>query len=125
MQIFSASVTSTAYRVTRTMTGVECDVCHKIIPVRTRCRQDNEGRYFEVTTGHRDWGLESPESIETLDICPECVGKYISDYLKGCSDTGYVNVETEVVWARKKSEVVDNPPQEGETTKESHDCGWY
>lgn len=119
MRIYSASVTSTAYKVTRTMTGVECDICNKIIPVLKR----GENRYFEVTTGHRDWGNDSCESVETIDICPECVSKYVSDYLRDCSNTGYLRIETEAVWASKKSEVVDKPPAEGEITKEDHD--WY
>jgi hypothetical protein len=61
--------------------------------------------------------------METLDICPECVGKYITEYLRDCSNTGYLRVDTCVVWEDKKSEVVDKPPKEGEITKEDHD--WF
>lgn len=118
MRIYSASVTSTAYKVTKIVTGVECDVCDKIIRVN-----DSKRRYFEVTTGHHDWGNDSCESIKTRDICPDCIDKYVSEYLRDCSDTGYIEIETCEVYADKESLVVDKPPIEGEVTKEGHD--WY
>lgn len=118
----SNSVASIAYKVTRTVTGVQCDVCDAIIPVKPSCYGDNSNQYFEVTTGHRDWGNDSCESVETRDICRECVVDFIKKYLSDCSNTAYLNLQTRVVYGREISEVVDKPPKNGEITKIKHDC---
>lgn len=120
MQLFGEPKTTVAYKVTRTLIGVECDVCGKVITSTNRSMGNNIGRYFEVLTGHHDWGLESPESRKKIDVCPDCVGKYIADYLVNCSDTGYLEVSTEVVWGRKKSEVLDRQPEDGEVIRVDH-----
>lgn len=116
--IMSLAVTTTAYKLTKTVTGVKCDVCGRIIPVG-----DNNNRYYEITTGHNDWGNDSWESRKTIDVCPECTPIYIADYLKknAHSNTAYLEVETETVWAKKSSEIVDVPPKEGATVEEKHD----
>lgn len=110
--LLSNSVTSTAYKVTKTVTGIECDVCHNVVPVKSYRDNGMSNRYFEITTGHSDWGNDSIDSYETLDVCEECTPKYVSDYLRDCSDTAHL---------RKVSEVVDRPPKEGEITREEHD----
>lgn len=121
MKVYSASEIKTAYKVTRTMTGVECDVCKKILSVNKR----GDDRYFTVTTGHHDWGNDSIESRKTIDICPECLNKYVSDYFEEYegSHTAYLEIETEVLWAEKETKVLDTAPIEGEVTKEGHD--WW
>lgn len=89
-------VISKEYRVT----GVKCDICGRIIPAVTFYRTD-ASKYFRVTTGHNDWGNDSCDSVKHRDICPECVGKFVSDYLgdKNGYDTAYIEVETEWVSA--------------------------
>lgn len=124
MKHLSTSVTSTAYKITRTVTGVECDICGKIIPVKCNAWQNEARQYFEITTGHHDWGNDSCDSIETVDVCPECAPKYIADYLESCSLTGYIEVESQEAWAEKTSEVVDKKPEEGEMTTEHHERFW-
>jgi hypothetical protein len=59
--------------------------------------------------------------METLDICPKCAAKFIEDYLADCSDTAYLNLEAKVVWGRKSSTVVDEPPNENEVLEKEHD----
>ena len=121
-RLLSAAVTTTAYKVTKTMTGVKCDICEDVIPVnKNRSWNDNSDQYFEVATGHHDWGLESLESRETRDVCRKCIMKYIEDYLEDCSDTAYLELNTKTVWAKKFSEVVDTPPKEGEVEELDHD----
>lgn len=112
------SVTSTAYKVTRTVIGIECDICNKVIPVRGNT--DNR-RYFEITTGHSDWGNDSIESMETVDVCPDCVTKYIEDYLRDCSNTAYLNLRVEIAYPSNQSVTVDRLPAKGETTRIEHD----
>lgn len=121
MKVYSASEIKTAYKVTRTMTGVECDVCKKILSVDKR----GDDRYFEVTTGHHDWGNDSIDSVKTIDVCPECLNKYVADYFKDSEDsyTAYLDIATKRLWAKTETKVLDNAPKEGEVTKEGHD--WW
>lgn len=120
---FGAAVTSTAYKVTKTCIAVECDICHKTIPVKKRNYTDRSGRYFEITTGHNDWGNDSIESIETRDVCDECAPQFIYEYLDGIaySNTAYMKVKNKIVCGYRESDIVDNPPKEGETIVEQHD----
>lgn len=122
MKHLSSSVTSPAYKVTQTVIDVECDVCHKIIPATKRSWTDKSGRYFTVTTGHHDWGNDSIDSIETIDICPECLPKYVTDYFEEMEDsnTAYLNIETDVAYPEETSCFLKEPPKEGEVfTKRS------
>ena len=82
-----------------------CDGCQKIL---FRCygeeykpndepwrdyTQDVE--FFEVTTGHNDWGNDSCDSIEYHTYCRECFAKPIHKYLartNGRKDTEYINI---------------------------------
>ena len=123
MKHLSSSVTSLAYKVTQTVIGVECDVCHKVIPADKRGWADRTGRYFEVTTGHRDWGNDSCESVQTLDICPECLTKYVADYFEKMrgSNTAYLEITTEVSYPEESSCFLKDPPKEGETFTVRHD----
>ncbi len=69
---------------------IRCDNCNKKII--------DEEKYFEVTTGHHDWGNDSCESIEHLDICEKCINKFSENYLKENkeSNTAYIEIETEI-----------------------------
>jgi hypothetical protein len=65
---------------------VTCDICENDIP---------EGQYrYKVTTGHRDWGYDSVESIEQFDICSDnCLQKKFDLFLKSDEFTKYINIE--------------------------------
>lgn len=119
MKYLSATVTSTAYKVTKTVTGVGCDICKKVIPI-DEPKRDNK-KYFRVTTGHNDWGNDSCDSIEYRDICPDCVGKFVTNYLSKADGTSYLKVETKYARAEKQSTVVDKPPEEGKVFRERND----
>ena len=122
-KLMSLAVTTTAYKLTKTTTGVKCDVCGKNIPVKERQWNDDSDRYYEITTGHNDWGNDSCESRKTIDVCPECAPTYIADYLKKnvSSDTAYLEIESKTVWGEQSSEIVDVPPKEDETVEKHHD----
>ena len=119
--LMSNSVMSTAYKITKTVTGVECDICKDVIPVKSLSHSNSEHRYFEVPTGHYDWGNDSCDSVETRDICPKCISKFIEEYLRDCSDTAHLQLHTYIVEDDEYSEVVDVPPKEGEVTRKEHD----
>lgn len=121
---YSAEVTSTAYKITKTLTAVQCDICKKTINAKSGGWGNDPDRYYEVTTGHRDWGNDSCDSIETRDICPDCIVKFVEEYLDECSnrDTAYLNIESECVYTDKDTRYVDTPPKEGEQIVEH---SWY
>ena len=86
-----SETTETVLKVKRNVTGVRCDVCEKIVPV-------NRGvvsRYFNVRTGHNDWGNDSCDSVESQDICPDCINKFVTEYLRdSVGTTRYIDIET-------------------------------
>lgn len=54
--------------------------------------------YYHVTTGHNDWGNDSIDSIDHMDICPSCLVNEYSDYVDRASkgyNTEYINIEHE------------------------------
>ena len=69
-----------------------CDICNGVI--------DNNEDYWELTTGHHDWGNDSVESIEHFDICSEaCLREKFDEYIRdsmermGGSNSMYFEVE--------------------------------
>lgn len=68
-----------------------CDICKKEI---------KKGReYWEVTTGHHDWGNDSFESIEDFDVCSDvCLMMKFGEYIDRSKDgynTEYIEVKRE------------------------------
>lgn len=85
----------------RELDGIQCDRCKRVISMDQYKSNRKGARYFEVTTGHNDWGSESIESIEDHDICPECLTDFINAYLKEeDSNTAYIGIKTQVVYPR-------------------------
>lgn len=85
----------------RVLDGIRCDKCGKVISANLINTNRKAARYFKVTTGHNDWGLESPESINHVDICPECINEFVKSYLEKGSDTAYIEIETDLCYAMK------------------------
>lgn len=68
---------------------VHCDVCKKEI--------ETEKGYWEVTTGHHDWGNDSHESIEHFDVCSEtCLTQKFAEYTKESGKDEYNTMYFEV-----------------------------
>lgn len=96
-----SEVTEKVVKIARRVTGIECDICGKIIPVHKR----NESMYFKITTGHNDWGNDSFESRKTQDICPDCIDKFTTEYLQDADGTTkYIEIETEYARAYERWE---------------------
>lgn len=111
MTQYTESVVSTAYRIKRTVSGVKCDICGKIVPAGKYGQKDS--MYYKVTTGHHDWGNDSVDSIEHMDVCQECVLPFIGDYLWDNSETTlYCDIERNVCWPEEECTFVKNPPDE-------------
>lgn len=87
----------------RKINAVQCDVCKKsIVPTSSVGVGYNEHRrktrYFDVVTGHHDWGNDSSDSIEHRHICPDCIAEYVKNYLGEAGGSEYIEIETEYVY---------------------------
>lgn len=72
--------------IKKTLVKVTCDVCKKEI--------NTVNDYYEVTTGHNDWGNDSYDSVEYKDICSDkCLKQEFDSYLKSSYDSKYINIE--------------------------------
>ena len=86
--------------ITYELAGVKCDACGRVIEAPSEQDRYNwmedKYKFYLVTTGHNDWGNDSCDSIRNYDICPECITKFVSDYLNEMrnSRTAYININT-------------------------------
>lgn len=81
---------------TKDVVGVKCDICGRIIKAKERPYGDDDCKYYDVMTGHRDWGNDSCDSIEHHDVCPECLIKVVSKYFTNNEhDSAYMDIEPE------------------------------
>lgn len=72
--------------------SVTCDICN--------ARIGKGVFYFDITTGHYEWGNDSCESIESFQACcPECLKRFIdNDFAKmrEVYHSAYINVESDI-----------------------------
>ena len=100
------------YRTVCELAGVKCDICGRVIKAPSEQDQynwlDDKYKFYVVTTGHNDWGNDSFESVRRYDICPECITKFVSDYLadKKGYRSAYIDIETKHLYY--KGEVENN-----------------
>lgn len=71
-----------------------CDRCKSVIYKHTISDKPYGNNrtfvdWFNVTTGHDDWGNDSVESREYKSICPDCFSAECADYFKKSHDTKY------------------------------------
>ena len=84
-------------KIKRKVTGIQCDCCKKVITADVEYL--SESKYYNVTTGHNDWARDSVDSIKNCHVCPDCIGKFVTDYLNDPEgyDSAYINVETDYI----------------------------
>ena len=71
--------------------GKKCDYCGSEIE-RYDYRRNNP--FFEITTGHRDWGEDSGDSREHKDACSvDCLKVALDKYYANESRTSYIEIE--------------------------------
>jgi len=80
--------------------GRVCDICGRPIPPSFGTWELKP--YYRITTGHYDWGNDSCDSVETLDVCsPACAIEFVSEYLNERYDSrnsSYLNIEHINFW---------------------------
>ena len=80
----------------------KCDICKKEIANYNPTEIEKEkSRFFRVTTGHHDWGIDSCDSIEYYDICTNCIQDFVKEYIKKVDGTDYIHIETEYACEEK------------------------
>ena len=99
-----------------------CDVCKNLIYERSLVDSEelpeNNIRigYWEVHTGHHDWGADSGDSYEHYDVCSEeCLTKLFDEYKNRSNhkysnvchnlnnpNTEFIRIEHDQVWCYKK-----------------------
>ena len=96
MQVLSTEIKEVVTAKVRALEGIKCDVCGRIIkPDRSRSKKN---KYYDVKTGHNDWGNDSWESRTHHDICPDCINAFVTKYLDEANGTEYIEVDPEFVW---------------------------
>lgn len=91
--ILSKESKQVVYKTVRVLEGIKCDICGTVIPAKEWGRS-SENRYFEVCIGHHDWGNDSIDSVKYMDICPECISKYMTEHVNNVKGSEYINIET-------------------------------
>lgn len=82
-----------------------CDKCGKILEycynheeLVNTSKERMKVEYYEVTTGHHDWGNDSIDSVEHHDYCPTCVLQAIDEYYEKTNEknnTNYIEINHE------------------------------
>lgn len=85
-KIVSEKAEKVVYKEVHKLEGIKCDYCGIVIPAVADPFTHKYPQYYEVLTGHRDWGNDSCDSIKWHDICPDCINAFVSEYL---SNRGY------------------------------------
>ena len=79
-------------------TDIICDECNTTIAHYTEdgtVYKSYFDDYYDVVTGHFDWGNDSRESVKELNICPQCLDKMIEAYKRrslGRYNTEYIEI---------------------------------
>lgn len=117
MEVLSKDTKEVVKAQVRELKAVRCDVCGKDLPTEVTAAGSHiktRPMYFAVTTGHHDWGNDSCDSIEHLDVCPSCISGFVSGYLSEADSTQYIDIETKHVW-----------PRNVQVTEQDLRCGEY
>lgn len=83
----------------RDLEYITCDKCKKKILPGGSVRE-KDSRYVRVHTWHSDWGYESAESHEYMDLCPACAREFVSEYISDMRGTEELELENEYLWKK-------------------------
>lgn len=77
-----------------------CDICKKRIYTDIKgklTKLDNVVEYYNIVSGHNDWGNDSIESRESMIVCKECLTTALMQYKNAAErdpyNTRYIEVE--------------------------------
>lgn len=97
-----SEVIEQVYKNKRMLVGIKCDICERLIPaIKDPVTGRYSNLYYTTTTGHYEWFNDSCDSIENHDICPECIDKFVGDYLKSTKyNSAYIEVKRHIVYPK-------------------------
>ena len=91
-----------------------CDYCRKVILQKSMINTleyGNSYKWFHMITGHRDWGNDSIDSMETFDLCSrECLMNKMNEIMDEYNDsyTDYYDIEARgFTYYRQSEEIFD------------------
>jgi hypothetical protein len=100
-----------------------CDCCRKVIYDSSNkddvCSKDIS--YWEVKTGHHDYGNDSVIDNENFDICsPECLHKVLGQYTRNIEghSTYYIKIKQKVHYASRNFDDVSRYENDNFTERE-------
>lgn len=77
-----------------------CDICKKRIYTDVKgklTKLDNIVEYYNIVSGHNDWGNDSIESRESMIVCKECLTTALMQYKNAAErkpyNSRYIEVE--------------------------------
>ena len=77
--------------------GITCDMCKKEILNEEDYKSEfrtKMSHYYKVTTHHHDWGNDSIDSYNYIDICSEsCLFNFLKKYYDGKDGTLCCEIE--------------------------------
>lgn len=76
-----------------------CDICKKRIYTDRRGWFTPSGQlieYYNIVSGHNDWGNDSVESRESSIVCKECLTTALMQYKNGAERTPYNSCYIEI-----------------------------
>lgn len=87
------------------ITELCCDKCKKIIKRKISCEFKNIRKisndrveWYDVTTGHHDWGNDSIDSIQDSNICTDCIDDILAEFKDKASGNTTRYIEIEHCW---------------------------
>lgn len=104
MHIFTKSSVLPAYKIEKTVHGVKCDRCGKVIQASSH---DSSAKYYKVITRRDEIDRES-QLIE--DLCDKCIDEYFSEFLKTNSTSACFEVRTRRIYPIRDSTYMDYEP---------------
>ena len=102
------------YETVKDLIGINCDCCGEILPAVIDTTTRKYFKYYDVLTGHHDWGNDSCDSMKCQDICPKCINKFVQDYLEKGTGTEYIEVATKYVHPKAVHVDEDDDYEEGD-----------
>ena len=91
-----------------------CDRCGRHLWYHTKDGHKKPGlgtaEYYNVVTGHNDWGRDSVDSVETYDVCVGCAKKMFEEYIEDSfnkTNSLYFECHHERTWEESEEEEED------------------
>lgn len=98
IRLEKAPVKKIVYEHTDIISSVVCDSCgREIIPSDGWEYDEKNSQFVSVHTWHNDWGNDSCDSHQYIELCHECAGKYVEKYVASEMPSSTCHIECNTV----------------------------